>query len=150
MEGQKDTAYDYLLELLDDNKIESWTKNVIIAYLNSHGQVSESEKENLVLELIEGNVSSIGLSAQYATNSENSNVKLNTLKHVSGVNALADNQEIKFNTDVTVLYGLNGSGKSSYFRIIQAMIGNITSSELIQNIYLERPKDVDVDLSSKG
>lgn len=147
MEGQKDTAYDYLLELLDDNKIESWTKNVIIAYLNSHGQVSESEKENLVLELIEGNVSSIGLSAQYATNSENSNVKLNTLKHVSGVNALADNQEIKFNTDVTVLYGLNGSGKSSYFRIIQAMIGNITSSELIQNIYLERPKDVDVDLS---
>lgn len=147
MEGQKDTAYDYLLELLDDNKIDSWTKNVIIAYLNSHGQVSESEKENLVLELIEGNVSSIGLSAQYATNSENSNVKLNTLKHVSGVNALADNQEIKFNTDVTVLYGLNGSGKSSYFRIIQAMIGNITSSELIQNIYLERPKDVDVDLS---
>ncbi|MEG2489405.1 AAA family ATPase [Anaerorhabdus sp.] len=147
MTSQKDTAYDYLLELLNDKKIDSWMKKVITTYLNNHGQVTEEEKECLISELLSGGGSPLELSAQYSTSNEDSTVTLKSLKHISGVNALADNQEIKFNNDVTVLYGLNGSGKSSYFRIIQAMTGNIPSEDIKQNIYLEKPNKIKVNLS---
>ena len=93
MTSQKNTAYDYILELLNDKKIDSWTKKVITTYLNNHEQVTDEEKECLISELLSGGGSPLELSAQYSTSNEDSTVTLKSLKHVSGVNALADKED---------------------------------------------------------
>lgn len=48
-------------------------------------------------------------------------VSLVSIKNPTGINALADQQELSFETsDLTVIYGDNGSGKSGYVRILKS------------------------------
>ena len=47
-------------------------------------------------------------------------VKINTISHKQGVNALAENQTLEFSTGLTVVYGDNASGKSGYIRIFKS------------------------------
>ncbi|MGC8000652.1 AAA family ATPase, partial [Salmonella enterica] len=68
------------------------------------------------------------------------------LIHKSGVNALAENQKIKFNSQVNVIYGLNGSGKSSYFRILNEMLGGENQTPIRPNIYRKDNEPVSVEL----
>jgi len=56
---------------------------------------------------------------------------LNGIKNLKGVNALAEKQSIELSTDVTVVYGANGSGKTGYIR-------------LFNNIFFSRSKDKDI------
>jgi predicted ATPase len=51
------------------------------------------------------------------------------LEHIQGVNALKQNQTIKFNNSVTILYGLNGAGKSRYFKILNEIVGGNQKKE---------------------
>lgn len=55
--------------------------------------------------------------------SRENTISISKLEHISGVNALASNQLIKFCPDVNIVYGLNGTGKSSYFRILNEVVG---------------------------
>jgi energy-coupling factor transporter ATP-binding protein EcfA2 len=48
-------------------------------------------------------------------------VTLKTISGVAGVNKLAAGQTINFGTNLTVLYGENGSGKTGYGRILKAL-----------------------------
>ena len=52
--------------------------------------------------------------------SKNSKSKLiYTLKENRNVNGLKDDQEIKFSPFFTLIYGLNGTGKTSYYKILK-------------------------------
>ncbi len=44
---------------------------------------------------------------------------LTRLENIKGVNALAENQCIEFSKNLTIIYGANGSGKSSYVRLLK-------------------------------
>ena len=49
-----------------------------------------------------------------------SNIKLNAIKNMNNVNAIADDQCLTFNPQgLTVIYGDNGSGKSGYSRVFK-------------------------------
>lgn len=50
-------------------------------------------------------------------------LRLRRLHSVSGVNALAAQQEIAFDDRLTVLYGENAAGKSGYVRILKRLAG---------------------------
>ena len=63
-------------------------------------------------------------------------VRLLSITHHSGVNALAEDQKISFGHGLTVVYGDNASGKSGYTRILksacqargtEAILGNVLS-----------------------
>ncbi len=41
------------------------------------------------------------------------------IKSVRGVNALAEGQDLEFHSDLTILFGQNGSGKTGYARILK-------------------------------
>lgn len=45
-------------------------------------------------------------------------IKLRSLYGVTGVNALVEGQRLEFSDQMTVIYGLNGSGKSGYARVL--------------------------------
>lgn len=61
---------------------------------------------------------------------------LRKLVHKSGVNALADDSSIVFCPEgITLLYGVNGSGKSGYFRILNHVGGGYISEPIHKNVF---------------
>ena len=57
-----------------------------------------------------------------------------------------DQKTIKFHNNVTILYGLNGAGKSSYFKILNEIVGGNQKKEVFSNIYLSTPQSIDVKI----
>ena len=47
---------------------------------------------------------------------------------------------------MNIIYGLNGTGKSSYFRILNNMTGQMNSKNILQNIFSDSPKNIDVNI----
>jgi len=63
-------------------------------------------------------------------------VALDSIFHHTGVNALAENQTLKFSPGLTIVYGDNGAGKTGYIRILkqacrargqEQILGNVVS-----------------------
>ncbi len=59
---------------------------------------------------------------------------LTKLSEVSGVNALADSQEIEFNPGLTVLFGENGAGKTGYARVLKTMAAVRGAESILANV----------------
>lgn len=142
----KISAVDYLIEYINSEGEDKWLQSVVSCYLNYNEDISDLEIQNLTDDLLTNNIREYLLDTFNPISNTSELIEIKKLVHESGVNALAENQEIVFNNQVTVLYGLNGSGKSSYFRILQAMLGNIKSSDIIPNIYLNAAKNISVNL----
>ncbi len=71
----------------------------------------------------------------FATDSATT-IRLNSLSSIEGVNALAPRQPLEFGkSNITIIYGLNGSGKSGYVRLLKHMCGARYPGKLHQNIY---------------
>lgn len=63
------------------------------------------------------------------------------LHHISGVNSLKEHADLKFCEEgITVLYGTNGSGKSSYFRVLNHLSGKSLAKPVLPNIYATEEK----------
>ena len=141
------SAIDYLKDYIsskdDDDK---WLKSVVSCYLNFSEEITDSEIQKLADDLLTNNITEYSSDDYNRISNSSDLIEIKNLVHESGVNALSNNQKIVFNNQVTVLYGLNGSGKSSYFRILQAMLGNIKSSDIIPNIYLDAAQSISVNL----
>ena len=59
------------------------------------------------------------------------------LENVEGVNALTENQIVDFSPNATAIYGGNGSGKSSYVRLMKKAFYTKAPEDILKNIYLE-------------
>lgn len=143
---KKTHAKDYLLEY-SKGKPE-WLKVLIEESIETNGAISEERQKEIFECLVnESSITrSMAESLTQATADSSSDKKLifKKLTHNCGVNALCENQTIKFSKDVTVLYGLNGSGKSSYFRILNEVVGGNQEKKILPNIYKSDNKDVNV------
>lgn len=62
---------------------------------------------------------------------------LTKLENVEGVNALTENQTIDFSSNLTIVYGANGSGKSGYARLLKKAFYSKAEEEILPNIHLE-------------
>ena len=91
---------------------------------SSHGLAEQQDAVPLAMEHIPDKGSG---SAQ---------VKLVSIFHHRGVNALAENQTLKFSQNLTVVYGDNAAGKTGYIRILKSacrargqekILGNVVS-----------------------
>lgn len=135
----KTHAKDYLKEFALSQA--GWMKILINEVIDTNGNISQDRLDEIFDCFIKNIVIPEYVPTVFSGEVSKEKIKLKTLKHVSGVGALCENQEIKFSDDVTVLYGLNGSGKSSYFRILNELCGGNQKKEILQNIY-EDSKDV--------
>lgn len=137
-------AEEYLLEYADDKKCVDWLKKVIKVFL---ADKKDDYLEALAKELIGICACTLEEMSTAIVDAENTEIVLTKLKHISGVNALANDQVIKFSQDVNVIYGLNGTGKSSYFRILNEMAGGKRETPILSNIYEETYQNISVNLN---
>ncbi len=137
-------AKDYLIQFSQDKP--NWLRLLIAEAINSNGNISESKLSEIVSCLLSNDDVCIP-NIQPAPVTSSSNFVLKTLEHISGVNALAPNQTVKFSDDVTVLFGLNGTGKSSYFRILNEIIGGNEEKEILSNSHKEVPDMIKAELT---
>ena len=144
--NNKNHAKDYLSEF-SNNKSE-WLKALIKDAIETNGSIAESRKNEIFENLLNG--TPLQVQTYNLSSAQQSSQKLlfESLTHVSGVNALCENQTMKFSPDVTVLYGLNGSGKSGYFRVLNNMSGGIYK-EIKPNIYANEGDIKNIDVSIK-
>ena len=140
----RSNAEDYLKEYAASATCMDWLRKVISVFLAGK---QEEYLDSLSRELIGISNCTIEKFTSKEPKSEEVEIIFKKLKHVSGVNALADNQEIRFCPNVNVIYGLNGTGKSSYFRIINEIIGAKRKMPILENIYNKAPESISVDLN---
>lgn len=57
------------------------------------------------------------------------------LGSIQGVNALAEGQEIEFNSGLTMLFGENGTGKTGYARILKGLAAVRTAERILPNVH---------------
>lgn len=145
----KTNAKEYLMEMAA-NSNEEWLKALIYAAVETDGNVTDAKLQSIADALTNDSAQNYFvpvLPAQTITD----DIKLTLLKHTSGVNALLDNQEIKFSPDITIIHGMNGTGKSSYFRILNKMVGGDVNEEILPNVYSAAPSPVVVKVKyNKG
>ncbi|MCK9155416.1 MAG: hypothetical protein M0P12_04810 [Paludibacteraceae bacterium] len=147
--NNKSHAKDYLIEFSKDKP--EWYKALINDAVLTNGDVTETRKDEIFNNLSEGTVLQSELETPTSVQNPSEKLVFKTLNHISGVNALSENQKIKFSDDVTILYGLNGSGKSSYFGILNNVSGGTQQKSIIPNIYANEAdkKTINVSLEYK-
>lgn len=142
--NDKNHAKDYLSEFAN-NKPE-WLKALIKDAIETNGAIEELRINEIFDNLLNGTPLQVQTYNLSSTQQSSQKLLLESLTHISGVNALCENQTIKFSPDVTVLYGLNGSGKSGYFRILNNISGGVRK-EIKPNIYVNEGERKSIDVS---
>lgn len=68
--------------------------------------------------------------------SGSNSLRLRKLDKVTGVNAIRENSSLDFGAvDLSVLFGMNGSGKSGYARLLKHVCGARQKSDLLPNVF---------------
>ena len=142
----KNNAIDYLIDLAEKDDCNTWLSYIIKLFIEKQGIIDENEKNDLANYLLQRK--EIPNIASPSTNfsTKNEKIILTKLEHHSGVNALSEEQRISFSPEINIIYGLNGTGKSSYFRILNNMTGYTKSKNILQNIFSEIPKNINVNI----
>ncbi|QWV00072.1 AAA family ATPase [Francisella salimarina] len=136
-------AKDYLNEFKNSQPL--WMQELIDEAINTNGQISDENLERIYDVLKTGKSNKQKISKPLSVDTTDKLI-IKKLKHNCGVNALAKAQSITFNENCNVLFGLNGSGKSSYFRILNELAGGNEKKDIVPNIYLNDQSDISVDI----
>lgn len=142
----KNNAIDYLIELAENDKCNAWISYVIKYFIENQGVIDDNAKNDLADYLLQRKEMPKLKSPSSKFNSNNEKIILKKLNHHSGVNALSDEQKISFSSQINIIYGLNGTGKSSYFRVLNNMTGHAKSKNILHNVYSNSPKNINVDV----
>ncbi len=137
-------AKDYLVDF--SNGQNDWLKYLILEAINTNGKISNDKLDEIYSCLKEGK--DVQFPHLHVSSTSNTlNICLKKLEHISGVNALAAAQTIIFSDNVTVLYGLNGAGKSSYFKVLNEIVGGNEKKEILSNIHADQAESIQVKLT---
>lgn len=136
---------DFLIEFANNAQTQGWLKDLIIKIINNNGNISDSELAASVAQLKLNAASELTI-PNISANNTHSDIRFISLIHHTGVCALADEQRIDFSNDITLLYGKNGSGKSSYFCILNELIGGNHKTEIRPKIYSDSHKPINIEL----
>jgi len=145
----KEHAKDYL----NDYKLNVplWEQVLIEEALLTNGNIGEDKIEEIYKKLSSGETTD-----EIKKRDKNESISnfesihpiiLKSLTHKSGVNALKENETIKFSSNCTILYGLNGTGKSGYFKILNEIVGGNQKKKILQNIYRDNNPEINIELS---
>jgi recombinational DNA repair ATPase RecF len=132
------------LQLLIDwaNEQDHWVRAIVTEVIAARRALSDASVAAAYdMFLAEKGLSSAAppaapLLAQGATATENTEeLRLTRLSNVTGVNALATGQEIRFNPRLTVLFGENAAGKTGYVRVLKRVASVRSAEEILGNVH---------------
>ena len=92
---------------------------------------------------------SIPLSEEHipTASSDTQRVILDSITHKKGVNALAENQTLRFGPQITTVYGDNGAGKTGYIRILKTACLARSREKILSNVVSgEAPEPYEVTI----
>jgi ABC-type Mn2+/Zn2+ transport system ATPase subunit len=81
------------------------------------------------------------------------NLSFDSLTNVEGVNALTENQTIELTPNLTIIYGVNGAGKSGYVRLLKNVFYSKDRKKILPNINIDsghKPIAATFNFSSNG
>lgn len=145
MATQHTHAKDFLIEFANESSTHGWLRDLIIRIITTNGNLSEDDLVTTTTQLKNNGIGSLTMPTT-ASVINNTDIRIIELEHIGGVCALAPHQSIKFSDQITLLYGTNGSGKSSYFKILNEIIGGNRKIEIIPNIYKSLPSPIDINI----
>ena len=153
----KQHAKDYLEEYISVKN--GWLSRLIQNIISRNANLSSEEKDQIFSDFLASKKlittsAGMGHTVQEELTKNNSISKdvatnpfyLKKIEHVQGVNALMNNQSIVFSDSCTVIYGLNGTGKSGYFRIINELAGASKQKNILGNIYQNHNESIKVNI----
>ena len=130
-----------LQEILTWSKSRPLWQRDALRRLVSKGELARDDIEELaqISRHTHGLVDSstcIPLAAQHmpAAQTDSVEVRLLSLTHNVGVNALAERQTITFGEGMTVVYGANAAGKSGYTRILKKLCRARGAEDILGNV----------------
>lgn len=126
---------DLLFDFYNDTSKAKWARDLVGRIILTDGQLESSDLEIILNEILSPPTTlSVDLSAFMDT--PYPHIEITKLTHNGGIKALADNQTIVFcNEGHTYLFGQNGSGKSSYFRILNQLAKGNQNYSLDGNVF---------------
>lgn len=142
---------DYLLDYAKDKEL--WLRLLINKVISTNGEIDKADEIiKKCYNILTNDNSECEEVLEYSLPKikKSKNFVIENLEHISGVNALKENQKIVFNKQVTILYGPNGSGKSSYFRVLNEICGGNEVKEIIPNIYSEEIKPIQISIKNSN
>ena len=142
----KNNAKEYLIEFASSQ--EDWLKALIYSAIETNGSISSDRKKE-IFKCLQDSTAIEYTIPNIVDSDSDAEIVLTKLVHKEGVNALTENQIIKFHDDVTIINGLNGAGKSGYFKIINEIVGGNQVKDILPNIYKDNPPEIDVEISYK-
>lgn len=132
-----------LIDFLWDwtNPLGSWSKLLVELVTNKQAALDHSERKRLFDYYLQdiGFVHEIPLPplaiSKPTFNPSSKEVVLTKLSEVKGVNKLADDQNMEFSPNITVVYGNNGVGKTGYSRILKSQGYSFDhNTEILSNV----------------
>ena len=145
-------AKDYLLEYIEKSK-PNWLSLLIQKVIKTAGPISDNDKDQIFGILLEENNLSFGqrskskhwvqVNHRFTSGKEVAKIQedkskiliLKNITHKQGINALIHGQSLPFKPTCTIIYGLNATGKSGYYRIIHELAGGDQPKIILANIY---------------
>lgn len=130
--------------IISGEEISDKHLNQLVLYLLSENQLSEDRVDTPELKYKE----------YLITAEEDRTYQLTKISNLRNINALAPNQTLEFGSHLTAIFGVNGSGKSGYARVLGSAGFTRGDEEVIPDI--TKPFDpeasqlVDIELVSGG
>ena len=156
----KQHTRDYLVEYQARKEIPCWLVLLIQKTIDAKAKISETDKDEIYMELLRENKIDIEQSPANSKDKSSLNkaetikvsamqkLTLQKITHIKGVNALIPSQAFILSPACSVIFGLNGTGKSGYFRIIHELAGGAKLKDILDNIHRQSDGlEVDIDFS---
>lgn len=124
---------------------QSYWEQVVAEKLLGGSQIKDQDIEEIYLifkkenQLVEETLQKrrLNFSFRETTANEVQNIKWLGLSNVSGVNAIKDKETFPVGDKVTLVYGENGSGKSSYARLLNNIFISRGDKNILPNLFEE-------------
>mgnify|MGYP004686518485 CR=1 FL=1 len=125
-------------------KAEKWQKDLFCQIWQGNEEIEKLIIRAFALAKVEylGESSKFSPSTTFPStvafsNSNNCPVILKSISEVQGVGALSPTRPLEFGNNLTIVYGENGCGKSSYVRILKSAVSPKNSDAILGNVYKE-------------
>ncbi|WP_201318510.1 AAA family ATPase [Paenibacillus sp. EPM92] len=127
-----------------------WMQHAAHLLIQNNNLLTEENFTELTLmcksevQLIDSDIKPQSVAAGSLAAKESSlQLRLDAINSITGISALSPRNPLNFHSPLTIIYGQNGSGKSSYVRLLKHISGAKKPGKLMGNVYVKEQQSQD-------